>query len=236
MFKTILQKAGTYSKIALRGSGPATLYFLSSACLAMLGVAALATYAYNIDKERWYKALAVLQGLELVEIQKAAEDRIADMSYEAVLEQRAKRLRKEEYQQAVTQQIAAFPPPPEEPKPESPPPEPSDAEKISAYDQRIKRDMDRVRTAGRDELTRLIEDKNMDVEQAKEVIRKFWKDGFKDLVLMTLLDMSDKRRGEILYAFRHDNPEELKDLNEILKDISDGKPMVNIFENASKGL
>ena len=238
MFNSILKKISQLSKAALaaaiQNSGIAALYLGTSTLLAGLLLAAYLTHAWDIDRDKWYRALAILQGHELDEIQKAERERAAEASYWSTVEYRAGRDRDAEFDRDVRQQISSFALPPEEPKPEPPPPEPSDAEKISAYEKRVAADIAKARTAGREELTRLIEDRGMDLEQAKEVIRKFWKDGFKDLVLTTLLDMTDKRRGDILYTFDQDNPEELNDLNEILKDISDGKPMVSIIENASK--
>ena len=217
----------------VRGSGTAALYLCTSTLLAAILLATYLIYNYGIDKERAYKASAILMGYDLRDTQQAARDRIAEISHDDVLERRAQRLLDDEFIREVRQPVASFPLPPEEPKPEPPPPAPSDAERLSAYQKRVQDDLTQARTAGRDELTRLIEDKGMDTEQAKEVIRKFWKDGFKDLVLATLLDMADKRRGEILYSFDQNNADELKDLNEILKDISDGKPKASTFEKAA---
>jgi len=240
MFNTILQKVGQFSKAALslmvRGSGTAALYLCTSTLLAAILLAGYLIYNYGIDKERTYKAFAILMGHDISDAQKAAIDRIAEMSYDNVLEHRAQRRLDDEFNREVRQPAVMLPLPPEAPQPEPPPPAPSDAEMIGAYQRRIQDDLARARTAGRDEMTRLIEDRGMDLEQAKEVIRKFWKDGFKDLVLMTLLDMADKRRGDILYTFDQNNAEELKDLNEILKDISDGKPMTSIIEDATRNV
>jgi hypothetical protein len=210
------------------------LYLATSTLLAALLLGTYLTYAWDIDKEKWYKAFAALRGDDISEMHQAARDQIAGMSYDEVLARRTQRLLNEDFGREVREPTASLPLPPEDPKPEPPPPGPSETEKINAYAKRIKDDLDKYRTAGHDEMTRLIEDKDMDVEQAKEVIRKFWKDGFKDLVLTTLLDMDDKRRGEILYAFDQSDLDELKDLNEILKDINDGKPMTNIINNAAK--
>ena len=217
----------------VRGSGTAALYLCTSTLLAAILLATYLIYNYGIDKERIYKAAAILMGYDLRDTQQAARDRIAEISHDDVLERRAQRFLDEEFNREVRQPMASFPLPPEDPGPEPPPPAPSDAERIGAYQKRVQDDLARARTAGRDELTRLIEDKGMDTEQAKEVIRKFWKDGFKDLVLGTLLEMAEKRRGEILYSFDQNNADELKDLNEILKDISDGKPMASTFEKAA---
>ena len=236
MFSALLQKAGQFSKAALsmmvQGSGTAALYLCTSTLLAAILLATYLIYNYGIDKERAYKASAILMGYDLRDTQQAARDRIAEISHDDVLERRAQRFLVEEFIREVRQPVASFPLPPEDPGPEPPPPAPDNTEKISAY----QKDLAQARAAGRDEMTRLIEDKGMDTEQAKEVIRKFWKDGFKDLVLATLLDMADKRRGEILYSFDQNNADELKDLNEILKDISDGKPKVSTFEQAADGI
>ena len=237
MFSRILWNAKQLSKAALatalQSSGTAALYLGTSTLLAAILLAAYLTYAWDIDRERFYKAYAVLQGLDVSEMEQAAQERVAEMVYDAMLTRRAERLRESEFQD-VRQQAAALPLPPADEPPPPPPPPPNTAERIDAYAKRVQEDLARAQSAGRDELTRLLEDRRMDLEQAKEVIRKFWKDGFEDLVLMTLLDMADRRRGEILYTFDQENPEELKELNEILKAISDGRPMANIIENAAR--
>ena len=146
--------------------------------------------------------------------------------------ERAKRGLTSEYQ-TVRQQIADLPlPPPGEPVAPPPSSVPSSADQISAYLKRVQADLAKARTAGLDEQTRLIE--NMDPEQAKEVIRKFWKDGQQQRVLTMLLDMTDKRRGEILYTMEQENTEELKDLCEILQKIGDGEPMSSIISQAAE--
>jgi hypothetical protein len=237
MLTGILRKVGDLSKSALaatiQGSGLGALYLCTSTCLAAVLLASYLVYAWDIDKNKWYKAIAVLQGADMSAMEHAAQEKADRMTYDEVLASRSVRLREEEYQRDIRQQLPAYTLPPEDPKP-APPLPPSDAERISAYEKRVKDDLAKARTAGSDEMTRLIEDKGMDLEQAKEVIRKFWKDGYKNLVLSTLLEMSDKRRGEILYTFDQQNPDELKDLNEILKDIADGKPMTDIIDGASK--
>jgi len=236
MFKKILRTIGQYTKAALqavaKGSGPVTLYFCTSAFLAAILLTAILTYKWDIDKTKWYRVLAILQGLEIVEIQKAEQDRAAEISYENVLARRAERLRAEEYHQAITQQIATLPPPPEEPKPPPPPPAPSDAERISAYTQRVREDLARATTAGLDEVTRLIG--KADPDWAKEVIRKLWKDGANQRVLQMITAMEDRERERILYAMQESNDQELKDLCEILQRIADGEPMTSIINNAAK--
>ena len=238
MFNTILQKVGQFSKLALsmmvRGSGTAALYLCTSTLLAAILLASYLIYNYGINKERVYKASAVLMGHDISAAQQAAQDRIAELSLDDIRERRAERRLIDEFNREVRQPTDSLPLPPEDLKPEPPPSAPSEAERINAYQKRVQDDLAKARTAGREELTRLIEDRGMDLEQAKEVIRKFWKDGFKDLVLVTLLDMADKRRGEILYTFDQNNAEELKDLNDILKDISDGKPMTSVIEKAAE--
>ena len=232
-----LRDASEYSKSALaaivQGSGVGALYLCTSTLLAAILLAAYLVYAWDIDTTKWYRALAILQGVDMSVMEQAAQEEADRMRYDEVLARRSARLREEEFQREVRQPAQTFTLPPEDPKP-APPPPPSEAERIGAYERRVQDDLDRVRTIGRDELTRLIEDRGMDLEQAKGVIRKFWGDGFKELVLTTLLDMSERRRGAILYAFDQDDPDELTDLNEILKAIADGQPMTNIIERATR--
>jgi len=235
MLKRILRTASEFSKIALatamQGSGMAALYLCTSTLLAAILLAAYLVYAWDVDRDKWYKALAVLQGIDLSAMEQAAQKEVDKMSYDEVLARRAARLLDEDFQRDVRQPASALSPP-EDPKPVPPPPEPSDAERIGAYEKRVKADLAKARSEGLDEQTRLIE--NMDPEQAKEVIRKYWKDGQNQRVLTMLLDMADKRRENILYAMQQDNTDELKDLCEILQRIGDGEPAASVIEKAAK--
>ena len=236
MVKKILQMvtglAKTALQTAIQGSGMAALYFCASAFLAALLLIPLLVYAWNIDKERAYRALAVLQGVEATEIQQAERELIAEKGADAMLERRAMRNMERDYFEGVTQSVAALPPPPEPPKPEPPPPVPSDAERISAYDQRVKADVARANSAGLGDLTDIIG--NADTDWAKEVIRKFWKDGENKRVLQMFAAMEDRERKKILYAMQQDVTDELKDLCEILLRIGDGEPMTSILNNAAR--
>ena len=236
MLKRILQTAGKYLKSALtalmQGSGMGALYLCTSTLLAAVLLAAYLVYAWDIDKDKWYKALAVLQGIDMSAMEQAAQKEVDKMSYDEVLARRSARLLEEDFQRDVRQSTSALPSPPEVPKPDPPPPVPNDSERISAYEKRVKDDLAKARSTGLDEQTRLIE--NMDPEQAKEVIRKYWKDGQNQRVLMILLEMADKRRENILYAMQQDNADELKDLCEILQRIGDGEPAASIIKNAAK--
>ena len=214
----------------MRGSGAAALYLCSSALLAAMLTGAILAYAWNIDREKCFRALAILRGIELAEIQRAARDRVAEISYEDVIAHRAERLRQEEFIREISGQRASFPLPPEDPSP-APPPPPSAADRIDAYVQRVSADRAKAQSEGLDEQTRLIE--RMQPDQAKEVIRRLWKDGFQQRVLRILLAMEDKPREKILFAMRETNDEELKDLCEILQRIGDGEPMTSIIDEAA---
>ena len=235
MVNTILEKIKQYAKVALaaimQGSGTAALYFCTSSFFALLLTALYVSFAWDIDKARWYRALAVLQGIEEDEAQAEVRNRIIDTSYEAMIQSRAERVLADEYQ-TVRQQVVELPLPTLEEPPTPPPPAPNETERISAFLKRVQAELAKVRTAGLDEETRLIE--NMTPEQAKEVIRKLWKDGANQRVLTMLLDMTDKRRGEILYTMEQDNDEEMKDLCEILQRIGDGEPMNSIINKAAE--
>ena len=235
MFNTLRQKLGQFTKMALtaamQGSGTAALYLGSSTLLAAMLITAILAYAWDIDRGKWYRALAILRGVELAETQKAVRDRVAEISYEEMIADRAKRLRREEFSREITPRATSFQLPPEDSKPATPPP-PSDADRIDAYVQRVNADKAKAQSAGLEEQTRLIE--NMMPDQAKEVIRRFWKDGAYQRVLQILLAMEDKPREKILFAMRESNDEELKDLCEILQRIGDGDPMTSIIDNAAK--
>jgi hypothetical protein len=214
----------------LKISGTAALYGCASMFLATALLGLYLKYTWQIDRTKWLKMLAVAQGLELVQMQKAAEERVADIAFDDVLERRAKRLREEEFQRVMTEQQQAAPPPPvEEPKPALPPVE-NESAKIGAFEKRVKEYQEKARAEGLAEETRLLE--NAEPEQAKEVIRRLWKDGAYQRVLQMLLAMEEKRRGEILYTMQAD--EELKDLCDILQRIGNGEPMSAVIDDAAK--
>ena len=235
MVKKILQLASQYAKAALaaaiQNSGTAALYLGTSTLLAAILTAILMTYAYDINNQKWYRALAILQGIELDEIQQAERDEAAKLSYQDILNARAERLLKDEFDQEITQRAVALPLPPEEPKPQPPPP-PSADERIDAYEKRVAADRAKAQTEGLDEQIRLIA--NMRPDQAKEVISKYWKEGQNKRVIQMLTTMEDKERERILYAMRESNDEELKNLCEILQRIGDGEPMTPIIKDAIK--
>jgi len=235
MFKKIGQMAGQYAKFALaaaiQNSGTAALYLGTSTLLAAILLAVLLTFAWKIDSQRAYRALAILQGVELDEIQQAERDEAAKISFQDTLDRRAARLLSDEFRQDITQRALSLQLPPEDPKPELPSP-PSAAERIDAYEKRIAADLARSRADGLDEETRLIA--NMIPDQAKEVIRKLWKDGANKRVIQMLTAMEDRERERILYAMRESNDEELKDLCEILQRIGDGEPMASAIKEAAK--
>jgi len=235
LFKAILQKAGQYSALALtaaiQNSGIAALYLGTSTLLAAILTAAYLTYAWDIDSTKVYRAVATLQGSDLSAIRQSERDAAAQISYDAMIAERAKRLREDEFRRDVTQRAASLQLPPEDPKPQPPPP-PSAAERIDAYKKRIADDLAQSEAAGLDEQTRLIA--NMVPDQAKEVIRKLWKDGANKRVVQMLTAMEEKERERILYAMRESNDEELKDLCEILQRIGDGEPMRSVIQKAAE--
>jgi hypothetical protein len=223
-------KATQALNLAVHGSGATALYLCTSVLLAGALLAVYYAHAWDVDKKKLFKALAVLQGLDIAEMQQAAADKIADMSYDEVREWRAKRDLRDDYNREITQQMGSFTLPPEDPKP-APPPPPSDAARIGAYEQRVKTDVAKSKAAGLADETDLIE--NMPPDDAKEVIRRLWKEA-PTRVLQMLNAMEDRRRKSILYAMETSNDEELKDLCEILQRIGDGAPMTSIIENAAK--
>jgi len=236
MFKRIqrlLQGAANLSKTAfqaaLSGSGTAALYLGTSTLLAVLLLVAYLIYAWDIDQQRWYRAMAVLQGIELDEIHQAEQRRAAEITYQMVLAERAERLRDNEFQQI--RQMAFSQPPPQEAPQAEPPYIPNEAERISAFEERLRRERARVQTEGLAEQTQIIE--RMNPDQAKEVIRKLWQEA-PQRVLQILMGMEERNRQKILYAMRESNDEELKDLCEILQRIGDGEPEASILKEAEK--
>jgi hypothetical protein len=215
----------------LKLSGTAALYGCTSLFLASVILGLYLKYAWQIDHAKWVKILAVAQGLELADIQQAVQDRIAEMSFDEVLERRAKRIREDEFQRdSIEKQIVVAPPPPvEEPKPDEKTAKADDSRE-KAFEKKVKDYLDQAKATGLAEETRLLE--KMEPEQAKEVIRRLWKDGAIQRVLTMLLAMEDKNRGEILYSMQAD--EELKDLCDILQRIGNGEPLSSVIEDAAK--
>jgi len=232
LFRKASQLAKSGLKAAIQGSGTGALYLGASTLLAGILLAAYLTYAWDITPTKWYRALAILQGYELDEIQKAEQAGAAEVRYEGVRAYRGERLLDDDYNRDVTQQIASFSPPPKDPEPTPPPPQPSSAERISAYEKRIADDLAKAQSSGLDEQTRLLE--NADPEWAKTVLLQDWKDGKYQRVLTILLDMADRRRGAIFYAMQPDNEEELKAIGEMLQRIGDGEPMSAVIKDAAK--
>ena len=233
--KAILQKIGQYGRAALgaalQHSGTAMLYLGASTLLAGILITIIMSYAWDINKERWYRAFAILRGIELAEIQQAERDQIAKISRADVLEARAVRTLQGEYDRAISGRMNPFSLPPATPEPPPPAP-PSDASRISAYEQRIQADTARSKAAGVGLMTEILSSGSP--SWAKEVIRKHWKDGEYQLVLQVLLDLEEKPRNRILFAMQETNDEELKDLSEILLRIAAGEPRTSILREAAK--
>ncbi|MDR1142138.1 MAG: hypothetical protein LBL62_10620 [Planctomycetaceae bacterium] len=216
----------------LKITGTLALYGCTSMFLAAVILGVYLKYAWRIDHEKWIKMLAVAQGFEIADIQKAVEDRIAEMSYEEVLELRAKRTREDEFQRgSIEKTIVIAPPPVETPVAETKPEQKTkDDSLIKAFEKRLAEEKKKAGEAGLAEETRLLE--NMEPEQAKEVIRRLLKDGAIQRVLTMLLAMEEKNRGEILYTMQGD--EELKDLCDILQRIGNGEPLTSLIDNAAQ--
>jgi hypothetical protein len=235
MFKRILQTAGQLTKAmiagAIQNSGVAAVYLGTSTLLAGILLAIYLSFAWNITPERWYRAYAVLYGVDQEDIQKAKREQIAEITRDDVVERRAVRNLNENYNRDITEHALSLLLPPEDPKPPPPQP-PSDADRISAYEKRIAADRAKAESAGLAEAIRTLE--NMDADLAKEEIILLWKDGKMQFVLSILNGMEDKRKDAIYGAFQTTNDEETKVLKEILQKIGDGEPMTSIIQNAAK--
>jgi len=235
MFNTIRQKLGQLTGAALAAvmqySGTAALYLGASTLLAAILTAAIVTYAWGIDRERWFRALAILQGVDIAEIQKAEREAAYDIGFEDSLERRAQRGLEDEFNREITQRAVQWQLPLGEPEPPPPPP-PSDADRISAYERRVQADIARSRTDGLAQLTDILTRANS--EWAKEVIRRLWQEGHNRLVIDALLELEERPRERILFAMQETNDEELKDLCEIWLRIAAGEPRTSILEEAAR--
>ncbi|GHT44901.1 hypothetical protein FACS189454_03490 [Planctomycetales bacterium] len=231
MFGKILNLLKSVGAKAVQGAGVAALYVGASTCLAAILLGLYLKYAWNIDAAKYYKMLAIAQGVEVEQQQRAAAERVAEIGYENVLERRARRNRETEFQQeSILQQIVAEPAP-EDPKPE-PKPVVDDKTRINAFQKYVDDQKKAAQSEGLAEETRLLE--NMEPEQAKEVIRKLWKDGAMKRVLEMLLAMEERRRGDILYTMNQEKTDELKDLCDIMQRIGNGEPMAGVLAEAEK--
>ena len=231
MIKRFLQNAVALSKAAVRGaiqgSGTAALYLCTSTLLAAVLLAVYLTFAWDIDKDRWYRAYATLMGIELAEIQQAERDAAAGANLEAVLERRAMRNRQDEFQQGIRQPVLETPPLPGTPPP-PPPPGPSEEEIREVLNEA-------ARAAARIEgLTQLIEDiAALPPDAGKDVIRDIWRDD-PDRVMTILNEMEEIPRRRILRSFDTTDADELRDLVAILQRIGDGEPMVSNINNPTR--
>lgn len=213
----------------LKITGTAALYGFSSLFLASLILGTYLAYAWNIDKSKRNRMLAIAQGHDLTEIQKAVEQRVAEMSFEDVLELRAKRLREEEFkrdssEKNVTELMLA------------------DEKRIDAkiarleklrkdYDDHVKKSTTDAKAAGLAEQTRIIE--AAEPEFAKDIILGIIKDfGDTRRVLEMLLAMEEKNRDEILFAM--EGEEELKELVVLLQKIGNGEPLADVLNEADR--
>ena len=210
----------------LKVSGTVALYGCTSLFLASLMLGAYLTYAWRIDGVRWTQLVALAQGHDIFGLNEKVEQRIAEMSFEQVLEIRAKRLREIESDQLIGNQ----------------PPATQDGDEKhlnallkeirdsrAAFDKYVKDYLDSTKETGIAEQTRLIEEAKP--EQAKDIILGLIKDhGAVERVLTMLLRMEDQRRGEILYRMR--NEEELKELCNLLQRIGNGEPLAKVIEDA----
>ncbi len=210
-------------------TGMLALYGAASMFLATLLLGTYLMYAWNIDKTKRIRLLALAQGLEITDIQKAVEDAIAKMSYDQILEERAKRLRQEEAQgmssdQSVSDLLS------------------TDAQKIDAelkkiraeresFDKYVKDKLDQARTAGIAEETRILEEAKP--EYARDVILSLIRDnGATQRVLTMLMAMDEANRSKILYAMGAEP--ERKELVDLLQRIGNGEPLISVLEEANQ--
>ncbi len=211
----------------LRISGTMTLYGCTSMFLAMLLLGAYLKYAWKIDNVKWAQMLAIAQGHDLFNIHQQVEDKIAEMSYEEVLQIRAKRMRNEEIKEILGKPSDTII---------------ADEMKISdkikelkdlraGFDKYVNDYLKSTQEAGLAEQTRIIE--GAEPEFAKKIILGLIKDhGATPRVLTMLLAMDEKKRSDILYTMQ-DEPE-LKELCTLLQRIGNGEPLSKVAEDAAK--
>ncbi|GHT35125.1 hypothetical protein FACS189427_03750 [Planctomycetales bacterium] len=212
----------------LKISGTVALYGCTSTFLAAILLGAYLSYAWNIDKNKRLRLWAIAQGHDIADLQRQIEDKIARMSYDDVLELRAKRLREAEFQNnssenAVKEIVAA------------------DEKDIdaklkqfrrqrAAFDKYVNDYVAGMKTKGLSEETRLIEE--AEPEMAKDIILGIIKE-YNDYnrVLTMLLAMDEQKRGAILYAMSGE--EEQKKLVDLLQRIGNGEPLAKVAEDAA---
>ncbi|MGL4593765.1 MAG: hypothetical protein ACRCUY_03435 [Thermoguttaceae bacterium] len=213
----------------LRITGTLALYGGASMFFAILLLSGYLKYAWNIDNTKWMQMLAIAQGLDISDIKKAVEERVAKMSYDDVLQIRAKKLRENEFSglsldENVTQKLLA-----DEKKIDA------KLKQIDLREKAFKKTMqdalDKSKAAGLAEETRLIE--NADPEFAKDIILGIIKDsGDTNRVLTMLLSMDEAKRGGILYEMT--KQDELKELCNLLQRIGNGEPLSTVIADAQK--
>jgi len=212
----------------LKITGTVALYGCTSLFLALLLLGAYLKYAWQIDGVRWAQIVALAQGHDIFGLHEKVEQAIAEMSYEEVLQIRAKRLRDEEFARETGGQPSDTLPA-DEIKINAKLQEIKDSR--AAFDKYVKDYIDKTKEAGLAEQTRLIEEAKP--ECAKDIILGLIKDhGAVERVLTMLLRMDDEVRGKILYRMQKE--EELKELCNLLQRIGNGEPLAKVLEEAKK--
>ncbi|MDR2641536.1 MAG: hypothetical protein LBC74_01955 [Planctomycetaceae bacterium] len=210
--------------------GTTLLYGSASTFMAMILLWTCLSYSWNIDKSKRIKMIAIAQGHDLAALQRGIEDRIGTMTYEEILERRAKWLQENELRdnsssnenlsQLLTKDMEEI------------------DHKLALIDKREKVFQKHIddylastKNAGLDEQREIIEKADPDV--AKNILLGIIRDfGDWNRVLTMIRDMNAQKKREILYAM--EGEEEQKKLVELLQKIGNGEPLAPEIEKAAK--
>ncbi|MDR1478365.1 MAG: hypothetical protein LBJ00_05430 [Planctomycetaceae bacterium] len=211
-------------------AGTTLLYGSTSTFLAMILLWVCLSFSWNIDKSKRIKMIAIAQGHDIEAIQREIEDRIGAMTYEEILERRAKWLLEKELQedgssdgnlsQILTKDMEDI------------------NRKLALIDKREKEFqkyiddyLARTKNAGISEEREIIEMADPDV--AKNILLGIIRDfGDWERVLTMIQDMNPRKKREILYAM--EGEEEQKKLVELLQKIGNGEPLAPEIKKAAE--
>lgn len=216
----------------LRMTGTAALYMFASLFLAQIVLFTSLAFLWNIDKAKRVRMLAIAQGYDVLaaqrQINEAVEERVAKMTYDEVLELRAKRLREEEFDGtkigkgadlvlAEGRDIEAK------------------LKTLQTHAANFERRLDELLKKEKEEglllETQMIE--KLPAEMGKRVILKILKDtnGLERVILL-LKGMEVNARRKILAEMEQED--ELDDLVKVLQKIGDGYPVSQLIDEARK--
>ena len=202
-------------------SGAAVLYLAASLFIAQLLLFAYLAYAWKIDKNKLTQMYATAQGVDMAadkeKLRKEIEDRIQQMSYDEILENRVSRDVRVDYanarggltEDALLAEIRRL----EDQKAQF-------NEVMKNFEKRVADVKEQAQTAGFNELVMMMQ--SLQPELAKKQMILMINNNEQDRVVLMLRAMDEKPRKKLINALQTD--EEVDELSDILRRVGDGEP------------